>query len=83
MATARIEDKTSKAARKPVDSDWRRVVDMWLAWNEAYDRANEELYRQPRNAEAIERTLDQLDQLRRDAERASRELLSRSAANAE
>lgn len=54
---------------------WREVVQLWLQWNTAYEQITERLYQHGRDPRRIEDLMDQMDQVRRQAVRQSRELV--------
>ena len=53
----------------------RDALALWLRWNEAYSRATELMFAGDQSPEQIELLMDQMDQLRQEAARVSRELL--------
>jgi hypothetical protein len=53
----------------------REALVLWLRWNTAYEQASERLFEAGQSPEKIEDLMDWLDQLRREAIQASRDLL--------
>ncbi|HWD40962.1 MAG TPA: hypothetical protein VG944_19090 [Fimbriimonas sp.] len=54
---------------------YREALQCWLRWDAAFEISTRAMFAQRRDAAAQQRLLDDLEQLRQDARRASRELL--------
>lgn len=53
----------------------KKVLRMWLRWNEASQQITELMYRERQSPEKLREMLDDLDRLRLEAVSASRQLL--------
>ena len=58
------------------DEAWQRPLVMWLRWNDAYQRINEQIYAQRHDPGTVESLLAQLDVLRNQAVEATEAALS-------
>jgi hypothetical protein len=57
------------------EPQWVEVVELWLRWNDAYERSTEALYAGRTDLRCIEIELDLVDEQRRRAIETSRQLL--------
>jgi len=73
--TCRDESKESVITDRELA--FRDALIMWLRWNEAHERVTAQLFGENQSQEQLEMTLDQIDQLRAEAIRLSRDLLDR------
>ena len=64
--------------RGPPDSTadaYRQALALWLRWNTEFEHLNERMFQVGQDQRALEELGDRLDELRRQAAAASRELL--------
>jgi hypothetical protein len=61
--------------QRQLELQMREALVLWLRWNTAYEQASERLFEAGQSPEKIEDLMDWLDQLRREAIQASRDLL--------
>lgn len=74
----RGNDPQHSAAETTADARWREALELWLAWNEAYETTTAQLYQAGGDPQTLEATMDQMDALRRQASELSRRLLGES-----
>lgn len=55
----------------------REALVLWLRWNEAYERVTEQMYQPGTSQESLQDTMDQVEDLRRQAISLSQEMLER------
>lgn len=58
-----------------VELQMREALVLWLRWNTAYEQATERLFEAGQSPEKLEDLMDWLEQMRREAIKASRDLL--------
>ena len=56
---------------------WQQALQLWLAWNTAYEHVTEEAFRAGSDQQRLEDLMDQMDQVRQQALKLSRRLLER------
>jgi hypothetical protein len=62
--------------RGQADPVWRDILRLWLTWNEVHEQVGARMFKSGENLQELEDLLDHADQLRFEAVRRSKALLS-------